>query len=90
MKTEPVIQKIFTETVDSRGDFRSGTRMQQIGHQNGDLTIVLLPHGLIHGIRGIAGGICTGKDFFLVHVSLESKNSLDLNTVRNNVKMVRF
>ena len=26
----------------------------------------------------------------LVHVSLESKNSLDLNTVRNNVKMVRF
>ena len=27
---------------------------------------------------------------FVVHVSLESKNSLDLNTVRNNVKMVRF
>ena len=26
----------------------------------------------------------------VVHVSLESKNSLDLNTVRNNVKMVRF
>ena len=30
----------------------------------------------------------TGK--YVVHVSLESKNSLDLNTVRNNVKMVRF
>lgn len=27
---------------------------------------------------------------FVVHVSIESKNSLDLNTVRNNVKMVRF
>lgn len=26
----------------------------------------------------------------VVHVSIESKNSLDLNTVRNNVKMVRF
>ena len=26
----------------------------------------------------------------IVHVSIESKNSLDLNTVRNNVKLVRF
>ena len=38
--------------------------MQKIGHQNGDLTIVLLPHGLIHGIRCIAGGVRPGKDFF--------------------------
>lgn len=30
------------------------------------------------------------ENYFLVHVSIESKNSLDLNTVRNNVKMVRF
>ena len=29
-----------------------------------------------------------GWEEILVHVSLESKNSLDLNTVRNNVKMV--
>ena len=28
------------------------------------VTIVLLPHGLIHGIRGIAGGVRPGKDFF--------------------------
>lgn len=31
-----------------------------------------------------------GETEILVHVSLESKNSLDLNKVRNNVKMVRF
>lgn len=30
------------------------------------------------------------EEDIVVHVSLESKNSLDLNTVRNNVKMVRF
>ena len=35
-------------------------------------------------------GLGIALRFFLVHVSLESKNSLDLNTVRNNVKMVRF
>ena len=33
---------------------------------------------------------CNLEKYTLVHVSLESKNSLDLNTVRNNVKMVRF
>ena len=39
----------------------------------------------------IAKDSANGKCWGMVdHVSLESKNSLDLNTVRNNVKMVRF
>ena len=48
-----------------------------------------VPHKVSH-LAGKTGLKVPTVSKIVVHVSIESKNSLDLNTVRNNVKMVRF
>ena len=47
-----------------------------------------IAEGLSVKIPSVSGMLRSFEN--VVHVSIESKNSLDLNTVRNNVKMVRF